>query len=116
MEELRARGKALEKRRRELQEELQEARHTKEEEQEQQSGFSSFTVAAAPVAVGVKIPLGTSTVAAKEVRGEEELQQRRKRSSLQKEQEEVSCWVFFSNAYIQVRLETDELRRSSRRK
>lgn len=92
MEELRARGKALEKRRSELQEELQEARHTKEEEQEQQSGFSSFTVAAAPVAVGVKIPLGTSTVAAKEVRGEE-LQQRRKRSSLQKEQEEVSLYA-----------------------
>lgn len=81
---------ALEKRRRELQEQLQEARYTKEGEQEQQSGFSSFTVPAAPVAVGVKVPLGTSTVAAKEVRGEEELQQRGR--SIQKEQVEVSCF------------------------
>lgn len=90
MEELRARGKALEKRRREL----QEACCT---EEEQQGGFSSFSVPAAPVAVGVKIPLGTSTVAAKEVRGkEEELQQRGRKRSLHREQEDVSCCFFFN--------------------
>lgn len=88
MEELRARGKALEKRRREL----QEACCTKEEEQ--QSGFSYLTV---PTTPGVKIPLGTSTVAAKEVLGKkEELQQRGRKRSLHKEQEEVSCCIFLT--------------------
>lgn len=89
VEELQARSKKME-----WQETLQEAHRTTEEAE--RSGFSSFTASAD---MGVKITQGTSTVAVKEKRDdeeEEELKQPgRKGSSLQKEQKEVSCWVFY---------------------
>lgn len=114
MEELRARSNALDERRRELQEELQEAWHTKkeaqeesnkveeswwgtrmegqEQEEEQQSRTSSFSSCFTVMrAAGVKMPLGPSSVAAEVVGGEEEVQQRGRKKSPHKEVEEVSC-------------------------